>query len=561
MSIIEDAIRGLFWAIAKLFLAASDWMYTILESIVQIDLSNNNIIKYTWLFFLCFLSFACTVRIGYILLRKMADENEVVDFGWLGRKITNVFLVVALSTTGFFFILQVPSAVTTAYNNAITYDEKLTPSSSVISATAKTPIVSDLDNMSTTDEIVTIETIDQKLNDKEDGEYTYFVSYAELLMCMIGAFVVMCVQLNIVIDCAMRLFLNIFRFVIGFIPISSMLEDKDSTCGDWVRDILSDTMTMCCTLIFTNMVFGLMTVSQITKLNGIIRIVVFAVGLMTVYKSGELIAKYLRASNLSSGGRLGTILLGVGAMSAARGAMNIMQKSFQSMVSSASSAVHGASDYFGNRSTNINNNHGFNNPPSSSMLGASIDNPIPPDGSGGGESFFVNSGINQQSMQSNQVYQNNEDSILDQNPMTFNQHTNTINDNQRNDYLGSHQQGINNVNTLSSGQENKDIKSTYQSLESSHSIDQTQQNVQTSKINEIQDSTKGHLDNVVSDTILGTSGVSLSGVSFVDEPAQTHLYKNSQTIYKPNIKEVFNNQNSKSLTNGVEIEPFGGETK
>lgn len=555
MSIIEDAIRGLFWAIAKLFLAASDWMYTILESIVKIDLSNNNIIKYTWLFFLCFLSFACTVRIGYMLLRKLADENEEVDFGWLLRKITNIFLVVALSTTGFFFMLQVPSAVTTAYNNAIVYDEKLTPSSSVISATAKTPIVSDLSDMSTTDEIVTIDVIDEKLNDEEDGEYVYFVGYAELLMCMIGAFVVMCVQLNIVIDCAMRLFLNIFRFVIGFIPISSMLEDKDSTCGDWVRDILSDTMTMCCTLIFTNMVFGLMTVSQITKLNGIIRIVVFAVGLMTVYKSGELIAKYLHASNLSSGGRLGTILLGVGAMSAARGAMNIMQKSFQSMISSASSAMHGSADYFTNRSANINSNHGFNNPSSSSMLGASINNPIDPDGSGGGESYFINSGINQQEMQSSQIYQNNEDSILDQNPMTYNQHTNTISDeNQTNDFLGSSQQGINDTHIPSSVQENQNIQSIQQNELSTQSVNQGQQTIHTSQMNEVQDGTIGHLDHPSTSTVLGTSGV-----SFVDEPAQTHLYKNSQTVYKPDIKDVFSNanQSSKTMLNG---EPIGGES-
>ena len=34
---IEDAIRTLFWAIAKLFLSASDWMYDMLNAVVNLS--------------------------------------------------------------------------------------------------------------------------------------------------------------------------------------------------------------------------------------------------------------------------------------------------------------------------------------------------------------------------------------------------------------------------------------------------------------------------------------------------------------------------------------------
>lgn len=65
---IEDAIRTLFWAIAKLFLSASDWMYDMLNAVVNLNLAGSNEITYTWLFFLSFLSFATFVTVGYVLL-------------------------------------------------------------------------------------------------------------------------------------------------------------------------------------------------------------------------------------------------------------------------------------------------------------------------------------------------------------------------------------------------------------------------------------------------------------------------------------------------------------
>ena len=52
---IEDAVRGLFWAVAKLLLSMSDWMYEILQTVIGIDLSGD-VLRYTWIFMLLFLT-------------------------------------------------------------------------------------------------------------------------------------------------------------------------------------------------------------------------------------------------------------------------------------------------------------------------------------------------------------------------------------------------------------------------------------------------------------------------------------------------------------------------
>ena len=164
---IEDAMRVVFWAIAKLFLSASDWMYDMLNAVVNLNLAGSNEITYTWLFFLSFLLFATFVRVGYVLLRKTANEDEEVEIGSILKKITNIFLVICISLTAFFFALQAPSEITKIYNNVVTYDEKMSPSTAVISSTAKTPITSKLSDMSSSDEVIGIDTIDDKLNDED----------------------------------------------------------------------------------------------------------------------------------------------------------------------------------------------------------------------------------------------------------------------------------------------------------------------------------------------------------------------------------------------------------
>lgn len=344
---IMDTIRNVFWALAKLLLSASDWMYDTLNVITKLDLSSSKPLQDTWLFFILFLSFACITRVFFVVMYKMSNTTEEdFDLGQLFKKLFYVFLAATLSTTLFFSSMGIPGFVSGIYDKAITTEEKLVSSSAVISATAKTAVTSKLDDMSTTDEIISIETIDEKLNDENSQEdYIYFIGLAELILCGIGAYAVMCVQLNIVVDSISRIMLNILRFVIGFIPISSIVEDKP-TFGYWAKDLLSDTITICCNLIFTNLIFGIMTTSAINDLNGIVKLIVFVVSLMVVNKTGAFISRYLGASNLSNGGHVGSMLLGTGAMITMRSASNLAGKIIGGSYSATKQGYNYTKDYY-----------------------------------------------------------------------------------------------------------------------------------------------------------------------------------------------------------------------
>lgn len=542
---IENSIRTLFWAIAKLLLSIGDWIYEILESVIAIDLSQSKVIMYTWLFMLLFLSSTCLIRVGFIFIKKNSSDSEGFDGFKIMKRIGAMFLVVAISTTCFTFALGIPKAVTDIYSKVITYDERLTPSSAVISATAKTSITNSLSNMSETDEVISIETIDEKLNEEESGKKIYFPSYAEILLCVVTAFIVACVQVNIITDTLLRLFLNIFRFVIGFIPISSMVED-DSTCGEWVRDIISDTFVMCCMLIFTKMVFGIMATSSITSLNGIVRMVVFTIGLMAVSKSGEFIAKYMGASNLSSGGKAGSMLLGMGAMMAFRG---------------AGKALKGISKYSGKTAKKTANNlyskiTGKNNSKNSNFKGGdnevntSKTSPnsgqglgINKDGSKNLGNYFVNNSGKQNSFKNGSVNNKSDENILDKKPTDANRNSKESN---YNDKISSNKGNINN-----NPKTNKEGMVSINSKIPENNIKDSTKEINKENLN----SNKNELGKSNNRKLNSSRDMyNSNNKGFIDTETSGHVYKKSSSVYKKSVRDIANN----NLKNKKNINKVGG---
>lgn len=509
---IEDAIRSLFWAIAKLFLSIGDWIYDIIETVVNIDLSNSKVILYTWSFMLIFLSFACLFRIFFVLLQKTADDNEKIDTSKLLKKLGSVFLVVAISTTFFNFCLVAPGYIVRTYNKVITYDERMTSSTAVISATAKTPVTSSLDDMSSTDEVISIETIDKKLNEEENGEYIYFMGYAELLLCLVGAIIVAVLQISLIIDTALRLFLNIFRFVIGFIPISSMVEDN-STCGDWVRDMISDALMMMFVPISLNMVYGLMSTSTFTLLNGIVRIIIFAIGIMAISRIGDMVAKYIGASNFSKGGGKGGAIFGIGSMMAIRGAGSLMRgagkylpKAAKGISNIAKSGAEKAAQVAGTMKDNAIRD---------AALSASLGNAIGGLGSNISQNtkkdnYFVNDN-SKETYQGGSLNQNMDESVLDQSPTSSANESNDAgarNSSNRTSETAQGSSGENLTKNSTSGGVNGQAKGNMNLKQSSYSNAKS-------------------------------SPVSTGGVGFVDNPTSGHLYKSSGSVYKQSIRSAY----------------------
>lgn len=533
---IEDAIRWIFWAFAKLFLSAADWIYEILNTIIGIDLSGN-VVKYTWLFMLCFTSFACSIRIAYILLKQSSDDDKPnIDYGKLCKRIVGVFTTIALSYTFFVFVLGVPKAVVDIYNDVMIYDERLVPSSAVISATSKTAISTVLGDMTSTDEVISIETIDSQLNTKEDDRYIYFFGYAEMFLCIIGAIAVLCMQLNIVVDVTMRLFLNVFRFVIGFIPISSLIEDN-STCGDWIKDIISDSLVMAFSLVFTQMVFGLMSTEAITSLNGIVRIVVFTLALMAVSKSSEFIAKYFNASNLSSGGRVGNAVMAMGAFAAVKGAGHILK----GIASGAGKGIGKMGEVLSpnkeSKSANVNNDVSASAPISGGdvAFGGSINNSYNNSSashSQNGNGFFVDSNRTNGSNYNNSPNSahQSDNNILDRTPTSSNNNVN----------LANSTRNTNNRTVERKADNNTENKSNSLQQHNSHNSRNNQKGNNNANSNSIKynNSTK-------------TFG-GINKTAFVDDDTTGHLYKRSNYVYRSNPKDRYTYNNSTSTDQTVD---------
>ena len=499
---IENAIRDLFWAISKLFLSIGDWIYDIIDMVININLSNSKVILYTWLFMLIFLTFACLFRIFFVLLRKTADDSESIDISKLLKKIGSVFLVVTISTTFFNFCLAAPGYIVRTYNKVITYDERMTSSTAVISATAKTPVTSSIDEMSSTDEVISIETIDEKLNEKENDEYIYFKGYAELLLCLVGSIIIAFLQIVLIVDTAMRLFLNIFRFVIGFIPISSLVEDNP-TCGDWVRDIISDSLMMMFIPISLNMVYGLMSTSAFTLFNGIVRIILFAIGLMAISKTGDMVAKYMQASNLSKGSGMGLIFGGMmairGAGSVMRGAGKYLPKAAGGIGNLAKSGAEKASQLY----NDTKNFHMAQAGMAAGALGNAVGGAMGGLGSNISsttkkDDYFVNN-ASQGTFQGGASSTDVNESVLDQSPTSPANGTGTTT---------SVASGENGANTRSTGVTDASVKGDVKDKQAIFSG-------------------------------VNHSPVSPGGTAFVDNSTSGHLYKSSGSVYKQNLRDNY----------------------
>lgn len=320
---IEDAIRSFIWGIVSVFLTLADWVYDIINTVIAIDISSNNTIWYFYGFGLVFISFAVTIRLFFVLAKKTARDEDRIDSGFLIKRIIAMFLVIALVPTLFMFQMGIPNAVNNIFKNTITYGERLTPSTSILTSIAQSPLSGDIKDMKGSKSEITISMIDKKLNKEKDGDYIYFKGYGELFFTLIMAGLVALALFNIFRQVMDRWFLNLLRLIIGFIPISGMVDPDDDTCSLWTRDILSDMVTQTFSVICLQFIFAIVMINSVANLNGIIKLFLFWAGIMSVGKIGNFIAKYLKASDLAKPGSIGTAIAGMAGYGMARGAQKL----------------------------------------------------------------------------------------------------------------------------------------------------------------------------------------------------------------------------------------------
>lgn len=336
---IDDAIRNVIWGVLKLLLSVCNWMYELIVQIVSLDFSNMQLIIDFWFMMSSLILGLVTIRVYLIYTKKTASDDEAFNGIEMLSRIVKIVIVTSLCVPLFNIALAFPNYINNAFNKYVVYQTPMSPSTSIISTTAKTSVSGELKNMISTDEIIDINKIDENLNKEDANGYIYFFGYAELLLCAIAAFLVFKQQADIFIEAGCRRFINIYRFILGFIPISTIVEDN-STFGDWVNDIISDTATTSVLLIFTNFAFCLVTYDTIAKFNGIVRLAVLFLALSGIKKIGDMIAKYLHASNLKSDGKG----LGVAGFFAARSMMKATSNIIGGMFHQMANVGGGLSD-------------------------------------------------------------------------------------------------------------------------------------------------------------------------------------------------------------------------
>lgn len=301
---LDDLIRSIIWGLAKLFLAVTDWIQEIFVFIVRLDFGSSDVVKVGMIFFTCCLGIATTVVAGknYIKAKTLSDGeyqkgNFIGKIALMGATIAILPQLLLVSTGG-------PGFLYSTFEKGVTFDAEVVPSTAIISVTAKTNVSSKLADMTSSSELIDMKTIDDKLNDEEDGEYIYFNSIAELFLCFIASIVFVFTEMSLLLSCGSRVFINLFLFIISFIPIASIL-DEQPKIGEWFRDVVAESLTIGIMLIMTTLIYALMGTEVMTKANPIIQLTVLIIALSAVQACGNIIAKYLNASDLKGNSKVG----------------------------------------------------------------------------------------------------------------------------------------------------------------------------------------------------------------------------------------------------------------
>lgn len=305
MHIINDGMRSILWGLAKLFLAVTDWIQEIFVFIVHLDFGNSEVIYAARFFFTSLLTIACLVYIAknYIKAKALGD-GEIQKKNFLGR-IALIGLAIVITPQLLSVSTRAPGFLYDTFEKAIVFDTEVVPSTAIISVTAKTSVSSKLADMTSTDELIDIKTIDDKLNDRnDDDDYIYFDSIAELVLCGVAAGIFVFTELSLLLSCGSRVLINLFLFIISFIPIASIL-DEHPKIGEWFRDVVAESITIGSMLIMTTVVYALMGTKVMTQANPIIQLAVLIIFLTCIQGLGNIIAKYLNASDLKGNSKLG----------------------------------------------------------------------------------------------------------------------------------------------------------------------------------------------------------------------------------------------------------------
>ncbi len=342
MALLIDFLRYILWMIAKFGFYIMDLVYSVMIDVAAIDIwdigvtgSSSSIVEQFWDLFVGFTTIAVVVRLGWYLTSSLfKTDKETVGIESIVKRFVMIFVVI--------FVINLVPTIGRSFSNlnaeflgAIKGDNNI-PSTLVLTTSSReqTGYWTEEGEYVTDDEydVITVELIDSQtdgINNAQwyDGvvswftggkSYNYFPDIVDLLvLCVLAIYSALLFCLSTV-EVAKRIWELIMLIIIGFLPISSLINDGRQF-SEWLK------MIFC--IYFSNFMQVMMILIVLTVLAGLqkvhiwIWIVMLIGGLFFSINGSNKIAQLLGVdtsttvlqdmANLSLAGRP---LIGAGAM-------------------------------------------------------------------------------------------------------------------------------------------------------------------------------------------------------------------------------------------------------
>jgi len=326
MKFIIQALRSIFFSVGQLFLILADWGYGIVNAIFNINLSQNSVAFIFIRFSVLFIAFFTSMRLISMLLGYLGldDEQEPNKFNSaIFKRLAMIALVVVMLPYMFVISFSMAQGLNDIFVNNISYGMELRPSTSVVNTMAQVELSGDFTRYNTNEaQIITLEQAVNSLNvtnPSNPNQYMYFYDWGELFLFIVISIIVAFSVIYSVAQICTLVVIILFRYMISFIPISSLIDPNDNSFELWLRDTVADIFRLAFAMIGFNTILLLMVSDQITGLPGIVKIVFLIIGLNSVSIIGNMISTYLKASDVSKPSKVASAMIALGTGLAVKG--------------------------------------------------------------------------------------------------------------------------------------------------------------------------------------------------------------------------------------------------
>jgi len=237
MGWITDLIRNIFWGLGKLCLIASDWFMGLIKIISNINVADQKDIlifmAICWVF-VASLTFLRGLKLYWDYHEKgeMPLPIDLFNKRVVKMALATVFVPLLLSFTIAFVGWSVSSA-----NSWLNLNNDLTPSTMMLSNTATTPLQTNLTEMQSNVETVTLDAFN--INTKVGSIYLYYTTWDSFWFGIAVAFFLLVAMVKNFTTYFGRFIYILAEFITSPIAITSLLSESDTIFNQSMNNLFT----------------------------------------------------------------------------------------------------------------------------------------------------------------------------------------------------------------------------------------------------------------------------------------------------------------------------------